>query len=99
MGTERVWNSVARPSVRVVRGSDGAGSHRRTLEDGVLAVCFLALVGVVLLGALLTLFSWVTTLPTNPPNLCRELDACPVTPDQGQTDWIDQLRMDQQLRP
>ena len=97
MQTDRVWNAVTRRSVRVVRGSDGAGSRRPALGEGVLAVCVLALVGVAVLGCLLILFSWVTaTLPTSQIIACPEFDGCVVpTPDQNQAVGVDDPRIDE----
>ena len=91
MQRERVWNSVTRRSVRVVHGSDGAGSRRTALDDGVPVVCFLALVGVVVVGGLLMLFAWVTApLPLSPRMACAEFGGCVVsTPDETQAVWAD----------
>jgi hypothetical protein len=97
METERAWKSMTGRSVPVVRDSDGADSRRTTVDEVVLAVCFLAVVGVVLLGGLLMLFTWVTaTLPTSPMAVCTELDGCVMpTPNENQPGWTDDLRVDQ----
>lgn len=88
MDREQTWNLVLRGSARVVRGADRAGSSRTAFDEGVVAVCFLVLVGVVMLGALLMLFSWVTTaLPTSPTVVCPAFDGCVIpTPDESQAD-------------
>jgi hypothetical protein len=89
MQRERVGNSASLPSVRVVRGADGRARGRVTLDDAVIAICFLALVAVVVLGGLLMLFSWVTAaLPTSPTVACYGFNACPVSaPDEDQVVW------------
>jgi len=96
MQTDRMRNAVTRRSVRVVCGSDGAGSRRPALGEGVLAVCVLALVGVAVLGGLLILLSWVTaTLPMSQILACPEFDGCVVpTPDQNQAVGVDDPRID-----
>jgi hypothetical protein len=86
---ERVLQSATRSSIRVVRGSDDRGCRPATVDDVVPAVCFLALVGVVVLGGLLMLFSWVTTaLPTRSVIACHEFDGCAISsPDEDQRVW------------
>jgi hypothetical protein len=96
MRDERVWNAVTRRSMPAVHGADDAGSRPATFGDGVLAVCFLAIVGLVVLGGVLMLFSWVTaTLPRDPISVCREFDGCVMpTPDEGQAIGGDDPRID-----
>jgi hypothetical protein len=96
MDRERTWNSVVHGFVRPVRSSDRAGSHRGAFDEGVVAVCFLVLVGLAVLGGALTLFSWVTAaLPTEPTVMCREFDRC-VAPeaDDIQPTWVDDSATD-----
>lgn len=96
MQREQAWNSVLRGSGRVARGADGAGSSRAAFDEGVVAICFLVLVGVVVLGAILMLFSWVTTtLPTSPMVMCPAFDGC-VTPipDENQAVWVGDSAID-----
>ena len=59
MHKERVLNSVH--TVRVDRGAYPASPRWASFNDWIPVVCFLALVGVVVVGGLLMLFSWVTT--------------------------------------
>jgi hypothetical protein len=96
MHKERVWDSVTGRSVRVVPGSDGAGHRRPTFDDGVLAVCFLALIAVVVLGGLLMLFSLVAArLPTRAMMACPELEGCAApAADEGQVVSADDPRID-----
>src|SRR6266704_5747929 len=69
---ERMGSRAMRRSVPTARGSDASDFCRPAFGDGVLAACLLALVGIVVIGGLLMLFSWVTaTLPTS------QLIACP----------------------
>jgi hypothetical protein len=77
MRGERVWNTVTRRSMPLGRAPDGMGYRSRAFDDGILVVCFLVLVGVAVLGGLLTLFYWVAA--TLPPSLllaCPEFDGC-----------------------
>ncbi len=86
MPRERVGNLVARRSLRVVLGSDDAGSRRTTFDEGVLAVCFLVLVGVVEVSA---------TLPSSLLMTCPEFDGCSApTPGEQQDVWVDDPRID-----
>lgn len=96
MPRERVGNLVARRSLRVVLGSDDAGSRRTTFDEGVLAVCFLVLVGVVVVGGLLMLFEQVSaTLPSSLLMTCPEFDGCSApTPGEQQDVWVDDPRID-----
>ena len=97
MQTDQVWNAVPRRAVRVVPGSDGAGSRRPAFGEGVLAVCCLAIVGVALLGGLLILFAWVTaTLPMSQMIACPEFEGCVVPPpEQDQAVGVGDPRIDE----
>lgn len=94
MQRERVGNLVTRRSVRVILGSDDAGSRRATFDEGILAVCFLVLVAVVVLGGLLMLFQQVSaTLPSSLLMTCPEFDGCSApTPGEQQEAWVDDPR-------
>lgn len=73
----RTWDWATPPSQQAGRSSAGTGSRAATLEDAVVAVCFLALVGVVVFGGLLMLFSWVTAgLPPSALTTCLGMDTC-----------------------
>ena len=77
MYRERVWNSATERTARPVRGTYRASPHRTTFNDGVVVVCFLALVGVVVIGGLFMLLSWVTTtLPANARIACPHQPGC-----------------------
>jgi hypothetical protein len=95
MDRERTWNSVAHGSVRLVRSVDGTDSRRAAFDEGVVAVCFLALVGLAVLGAVLVLFSWVTAALPEPTVMCRQFDRCVVPePDDIQPAWVGDSPMD-----
>ena len=83
---ERMWNSATERTARPVRGAYRASPHRATFNDGVVVVCFLALVGLVVVGGLFMLLSWVTTtLPTNARIACPRGPACETSaPDETQ---------------
>lgn len=77
MQRERVWNSGTDRAGRLDRGAHRASPRRTTFDDGIVVVCVLALVGLVLLGGLLMLLSWITTtLPVNARIACPHLPAC-----------------------
>jgi hypothetical protein len=88
----------ARPSQRADRGSAGTGSRPATLDDAVIAVCFLALVGLVVFGGLLMLFFWVTAgLPPSVLTTCPRMDSC-VAPAPAEDDpaaWVEVPRVDE----
>ena len=93
----RTWVWAARPSPRAGRGSAGTGSRPATLDDAVIAVCFLALVGVVVFGGLLMLFFWVSAeLPPSVLTTCPGMDSC-VAPAPAEDDpaaWVEIPRID-----
>lgn len=72
-----MWNSATESTARPVRGARRASPHRTTFNDGIVVVCFLALVGLVVVGGLFMLLSWVTTtLPTTTRIACPHGSAC-----------------------
>ena len=84
MHRECVWNSATDRAVRLDRSAHRASPRRTTIDDGIVVVCFLALVGVVVLGGLLMLLSWVsTTLPVNARIACPHLPACEASAPDG----------------
>ena len=97
MHRERVWNSATDRAVGLDRGAHRASPRRTTFDDGIVVVCFLALVGVVVLGGLLMLLSWVTTtLPVNTRIECPHLPACEASaPDGKQSVLGDDARADE----
>jgi hypothetical protein len=75
--TQRHRYAATGVSVQAVRGSADTGERRTTPDDVSLVVCFMALVGVLVLGGVLTLFSWVTSaLPTTSTVACDAPDGC-----------------------
>jgi hypothetical protein len=59
--------------------------------DGMLVVCLFVLGGLILLGSLLILLSWVTvTVPRRVPKSCYEFELCaaPAT-DGNESSWAD----------
>jgi hypothetical protein len=94
----RTWVYASRPSQRAGRGSVGIGSRPATLDDAVIAVCFLALVGVVVFGGLLMLFSWVTAgLPPSALNTCLGVDGCAASfaAENDPAAWVGAPRVDE----
>jgi hypothetical protein len=92
----RTWVWATRPSPRAGRGSAGTGSRPAALDDAVIAVCFLALVGVVVFGGLLMLFSWVTAgLPPSALTTCPGIDGCAPAPAGEPAAWIEAPRVDE----
>jgi hypothetical protein len=86
MPRERVWNSATERTARPVRGAYRASPHRTTFNDGIVVVCFLALVALVVVGGLFMLLSWVTTtLPANTWLACPHQPGCETSaPDETQ---------------
>jgi hypothetical protein len=76
----RVWPWEWSTGIR--RGPDRrpqvAASRAPILDDVVLPICFLALVGIVLVGGLLGLLSWVSAgIPPAPQLACSDVASCP----------------------
>jgi hypothetical protein len=94
----RTWDWDTRPSQRADRGSADTGSRPATLDDAVTAVCFLALVGLVVFGGLLMLFFWVSAgLPPSVLTTCPGMDGC-VAPAPAEGDpvaWVEIPRVDE----
>jgi len=86
MSRERVWNSATERTARPVRGAYRASPRWATFNDGIVVVCFLALVGLVVVSSLFMLVSWVsTTLPASTTIACPQQPACEASaPDEAQ---------------
>ena len=86
MQKERVWSSATERTARSVRGVYRASPHWATFNDGIVVVCFLALVGFVVIGGLFMLLSWLTTtLPANTRIACPHRPNCETSaPDETQ---------------
>jgi hypothetical protein len=91
MQRDEAWKSLTHRRGRVSLGSDGAGRRRVALEDGILVVCLVVLVGLVVLGGVLILLAWVTaTLPPSMLTSCPEFDGCGgKAPDGNESLWVD----------
>ena len=84
MQKERVWSSATERTARSVRGAYRASPHWATFNDGIVVVCFLALVGVVVIGGLFMLLSWITTtLPANTRIACPQQPTCEASASDG----------------
>jgi hypothetical protein len=91
---DRVGRSATRRG-QVVPRSDGAGNHRISFDDLVVVLCFLALIGIVIVGGVVMLLAWVAaTLPASPPRIaCPEFDGCVVPePDENHDLSVDAYR-------
>ena len=84
MHREHVWTSATERTADSVRGAHRASPHRTTFNDGFVAVCFLALFGLVVIGGLFVLLSWVTTpLPGSTRIACPHQPGCETSaPDE-----------------
>jgi hypothetical protein len=91
MERNEAWKSLTHRRGRVSLGSDGAGRRRVALDDGILLVCLFVLVGLVVLGGVLILLSWVTaTLPPSMLTSCPEFDRCMAPASDGNGPlWVD----------
>ena len=94
MQGNRARDSAPR-ATRGVPSPDGARKRRTSFDDIVVVVCFLALIGIVVLGGALTLLSWITaTVPVSPRIACSEVDGCAATtsddnePVLVDDDWV-----------
>jgi hypothetical protein len=78
--------SSATHRIQMVPGRDRPGRRPAFLDNVVVVVSFLTLIGIALLGGGLMLLSWVaTTLPASPRIVCPELGRCEVPgPDETQ---------------
>src|SRR5262245_43868849 len=73
MRRERVWNSATERTARPVRGAYRASPRWATFNEGIVVVCFLALVGLVVVSGLFMLLAWVsTTLPADTTIACPQ---------------------------
>jgi len=86
MRRERVWNSATERMARPVRGAYRASPRWAIFNDGIVVVCFLALVGLVVVSGLFMLLAWVsTTLPADTTIACPQQPACEASaPDETQ---------------
>ena len=94
----RTWNWDTRPAQRAERGSVGTGSRPATLDDAVIAVFFLALVGLVVFGGVLMLFFWVTAaLPPSALTTCPGTYSCaaPAPAEDDPAAWVGVPRVDE----
>jgi hypothetical protein len=90
MQRDLAWNSATRRG-RVVPRPDGPGKRRISFDDVVVVLCFLALIGIVVVGGVVMLLSWVTvTFPVSPRVACPEFDGCVAPgPDENQDVLVD----------
>ena len=95
MQRDRVGDSDTR-RVRGVPRPDGPGKRRISFDDVVVVVCFLALIGIVVLGGAMMLLSWVTaTLPLSPRVAYPEFDSCVVPgPAENHDRLVDDYQTD-----
>src|SRR5215831_18542846 len=73
---DRLWTSLTSRQ-RDAIGSGGKPRRRVAFGDGVLVVCLFAFAGLLLLGSLVMLLSWVTmTVPSRELKSCSEFERC-----------------------
>jgi hypothetical protein len=93
MQSERVGRPLVRRGAPVVPDREGASRRWAALDGGVPAVCFLALVLVVVLSGALLLFDWVTAVPQSVLATCSGFHDCVAPPfDEPQATSADELR-------
>jgi hypothetical protein len=85
MQRDGVWNSATR-RVEVVARPDRPSKSRISLDDVVVVVCFLSLIGIVVICGAVMLLSWVAvTLPVSARIACPKFDGCvSPSPDENQ---------------
>jgi len=95
---DRRWDSETGHAREVRR--DGPGEGRSSFDgvyDVVVVVCFLALIGIVVLGgAWMVLSQLAAVLPVSPPIACAEFDDCVVAgSDANEAAVVDEARTDE----
>ena len=86
----RPWEWTTRTRRGVERKPRVPSFWPALLDDVVLPACFLALVGIVLVGALLGLLSWVSAgIPPAPPMACADIASCPPAMVENPSAWGD----------
>ena len=98
MQRDRVWTSATRRG-RVAPRPDGPGKRRVSFDDVVIVLCFLALIGIVVVGGVVMLLSWVSaTLPVSSRIACPEFDGCVVpSRDENSAVLADDRRNDRPM--
>jgi hypothetical protein len=90
MQRDEVWKSLTHRRGRFSLGSEGADRRRVAFDGGILVVCLFVLVGLVVLGGMLILLSWVTaTLPPSILTSCPEFGCVEPAPDASEPLRVD----------
>jgi len=91
MQRDRVGDWATRRG-RAVPGPDGSRKRRISFDDVVVVLCFLALIGIVVVGGVVMLLAWVAaSLPASPRIACPEFDGCEVPgPDDNPALLVDE---------
>jgi hypothetical protein len=92
--SDLVSNSLTRRRPQNVVGSGGVSRRRVTFGDETLGVCLFVVAGLILLGGLLMLLSWVTaTFPTRELKSCSDFEGgvAPAT-DGEESLWTEDLQ-------
>jgi hypothetical protein len=92
---DQIANSLTRRRPRDAVGSGGV-RRRRVAYDGVFVVCLFVIAGLILLGSLLMLLSWVTvTVPARELKPCSDFEDCAApTTDANESLWADDALAD-----
>jgi len=86
--SDLVSNSLTRRRPQNVVGSGGVSRRRVTFGDETLGVCLFVVAGLILLGGLLMLLSWVTvTFPARELKSCSAFEGC-VTPTTDTSEFL-----------
>lgn len=87
---DRARNSLTHRRQQAV-GSGGLRRRRVAFSDGTLVICLFVLGGLLLIGSLLMLLSWVTvTVPPRVLKSCSEFERCVTTAADGDESlWAD----------
>ena len=88
---EQVWKPFARRRQRDAIASGGMRRRRVSFDDGIFPVCLFVLSGLILLGGLFMLLSWITvTVPARQLKSCSEFERC-VAPaaEMNEPLWVD----------
>src|SRR5215471_13247340 len=74
---DQLWSSWTRRRQRDAVGPRDMRRRRVAFDDGILPVCLFVLSGLVLLGGLVLLLSWITvTVPVRQLKSCSDAERC-----------------------
>lgn len=90
-----LMDSLTRRRPRDAVDSGGVRRRRVAYGDGVFVVCLFLVAGLILLGSLFMLLSWVTVTVPRELKTCSDFEGCaPPTTDANESLWADDALAD-----